>query len=137
MRAVRKVLESLECASKETWILFNKWDNVPESRIVEARDLEAKLLPEERPFRISAVTGLGLEELAGAVRERLHREDREIEVLIPHDRGDVIAYIRENGTLIATEYINEGVKIRAAISPARYGKLRSLLPSAFPLIDET
>jgi GTP-binding protein HflX len=131
MDTVRDVLRKLECEGKETWVLFNKWDAVPEERLVEARHLEEMLHPGERPFRVSGKTGAGLEEVREALVERLHREDREIEVDVPHHRGDIVAYLRENARLVSSDYRPEGVRIRAALSPARLGRLRSLYPEGF------
>lgn len=131
MKTVRDVLQSLQCDGKETWVLFNKWDQVPPELMVEARNLEEKLLPRERFFRISAKTGAGLAELAEAVIKRVHQEDQEVDLLLPHQRGDLLSYLSENGRVLSTEYSAEGVKIKALLSPARLGKLKGLYPEGF------
>jgi GTP-binding protein HflX len=131
METVRGVLRKMECDGKETWVLFNKWDAVPEDRIVDARHLEALLLPGERSFHASGRKGEGLDAVRDALIERLHREDQEIEVLVPHHRGDLVSYLRENARLVSSDYGPEGVRIRAALSPARLGRLRSLYPEGF------
>jgi GTP-binding protein HflX len=131
METVRKVLKALECDTKETWVLFNKWDGIPPERMIEARNLEERLPAGERSFQISGRAGVGLEELRQAVFDRLHREDQEIDVLVPHERGDVVAFVRENGHLLKSEYLTEGVRLRATLSSARLGKLRSLFPDGF------
>jgi GTP-binding protein HflX len=131
MKTVRGVLQDLDCAGKETWILFNKWDAVPADRAVEVRHLEQALDAGERAFAASGVTGLGVEELRQALVERLHVNDREIDVVFPHHRGDLVAYVRTNGRLHESEYRPEGVRVRAALSPARLGKLKDLYPEGF------
>ncbi|MBI4606393.1 MAG: GTPase HflX [Planctomycetes bacterium] len=130
---VRKVLGTLECAEKEAWVLFNKWDQVGPEILPEARNLEERLVPRERGFKISAQNGLGIPELQAAVVERIHGRDEEIEVLLPHHRGDLVAYLKQNGRVLESEYTAEGVRMRAALSPARLGKLRSLLPEGTEL----
>jgi len=135
MKTVRSVLEELECADKDTWVLFNKWDSVTAERLPEARNLSEKLLPRERSFEVSAHTGLGVDRVRQAVIERLHGDDREIDVLIPHGRGELVAYLRENARVLSSEYRTEGVAIRAALSPARLGRFRSLFPEGFEGTD--
>jgi GTP-binding protein HflX len=131
METVRKVLRSMECHEKETWVIFNKCDAASKDRAVESRHLEGKLARPERAFRVSALEGTGLGELADAVLERLREEDEGVEILIPHSRGDLVAFVREHGRIRSTEYLPEGVRLVAGISPARLGKLRALFPEGF------
>ena len=132
MGTVREVLKSLECHTKETWVLFNKWDAIPSERLVEARHLEADLVPGERSFQISAIEGTGIERLRKALLDRLRSDDEEVDIFVPHERGDVVAFLRQNGRIISTSYGPDGARVRAALSPARLGKLRSLFPEGFP-----
>jgi GTP-binding protein HflX len=132
METVRRVLRDLGCEGKETWVLFNKWDGVPAERVIEARHLESTLMPGERPFFISAERGDGLEALREALLARLGREEKTVELFVPHERGDVVAYVRENGRVLESEYRTDGVFLRAAFSPARLAKLRNLFPAGFP-----
>ena len=128
---VRKVLHSLEVHEKETWVAFNKCDALPPDRAVEARHLETRLAPGERAFWISALDGAGLDALASAILERLRQVDQGVEILIPHSRGDILAFLRENARLRSTEYLPEGIRVSATMSPPRLGKLRSLFPEGF------
>ena len=130
MRTVRDVLAKLESDDKESWIIFNKWDAVSPDRRVEVRQLSEA--PGQPSFTVSARTGEGLEDLRLALVEHIHRQDEEIEVLLPHDRGDLVAYLRENGSRVSSAYEPEGVRVKAALSPARLGKLKTLYPEGFP-----
>jgi GTP-binding protein HflX len=131
MQTVRDVLRNLECEAKETWVLFNKWDKVPPELMIEARHLEDKLAPRERAFRISAQTGAGLDELGAAVVEGLHQQDREIDILVPHHRGDLLSYLSHNGRVLTNEYSADGTMVKVLLSPARLGKLKALYPQGF------
>ena len=131
MDVVREVLRELECHNTETWLVFNKWDRVPEDRLVEARHLSEKRLKGERVFRLSAHTGDGVETLAGATLERLQQDDHDVELNVPHRRGDVVAYIRDNGEVNAVDYQTSGVAIKARLSPARLAKLKAIYPEGF------
>ncbi len=132
IQTVRRVLHQLKCDHKESWVVFNKWDKVPRERLIEARHLEEKLLPSEKCFRVSAHTGVGLDELAAAVLDRLRQDDVDIKIVVAHRRGDVIAFLRENANVRETRYETDGVHVDASLSPARFAKLRSLYPEAFP-----
>ncbi len=132
VKTVRSVLRELGCEGKETWFLLNKWDNIPPDRIVEARHLEDLLLPNERAFRVSAATGEGIDELRQEMLERIQKDDVEVRLTVPYDRGDVESYIRENGRVLKSEYGTGGIDIAATLSPARHAKLRGMIPAAFP-----
>ena len=132
IRTVRKVLRELDAEDRETWFVFNKWDNVSRDRTVEARHLEQTALPNERCFRVSAHSGDGIDELRDAVLERLRKDDIDVTLVIPYDRGDVVNYVQENGDVKTLDYQTEGVFAEARMSPARIAKLRSLYPEGFP-----
>ena len=132
METVRIVLRRLNCGQKDTWMLFNKWDRVEPDRMIDAHALEDHLVGKEEPHLLSAYTGDGIEDLQAAVLERLRESERTVDILVPHRRGDVVAYIQENGRVIRNEYKTDGVAIEAALSPARFFKLRSLYPEGFP-----
>ena len=131
MKTVREVLQALECDRKETWCIFNKWDAIPPDRLVEARHLSTKLPNGEQGFQVSALEGTGLEELRKAVLERVRKETQEVEIRVPHSRSDVVAFVVEHGRVLEKEYSSGDVRIRAALTPARLGKLRSLFPEGF------
>lgn len=132
IQIVRRVLKELECESKETWFLLTQWDRLPVDRVVEGRHLQEQLLKSERAFKVSGHTGRGLEELADAVLKRLRQNDEAFELLIPHSRSDVVAFIQENGSVKQIDYQTDGVFVEATLSPARLAKMKSLYPEGFP-----
>jgi len=133
IHTVRGVLQSLDCQDKETWVVFNKWDNVPRDRLIDARFLEEKLTTKERlrMFRVSAHTGEQLDVLRDALLERVQREEQEVDLFLPHARGDVLAFVRQNGRVLESEYQTAGVALKASLSRPRLAKLKSLFPEGF------
>ncbi|MGQ9591297.1 MAG: GTPase HflX [Planctomycetota bacterium] len=129
--SVESVLKAIGCDGKETWLVFNKRDALSPDRLVETRHLEADRARGRPSFLVSARTGDGLDPLRDAVLTRLRREDREFDGLIPHARHDVVAFLRHNSEVRSSVYLEEGVRVRAALSPARLGKLRALFPEGF------
>ena len=149
VQTVRDVLRELEVDEKPAWLVLNKWDAVPREKVIEARSIAFLSDRQGGPpaivdaggpgrgaaaasYTVSARTGEGLEDLAAGVLEHVRREDTELELTIPHDRGDVLAYIRENSEVRGTEYRTDGVHVGFRISPARKARLRHLFPEAFP-----
>ena len=149
IETVEKVLEELECHEKPTWLVLNKWDRVPDERRIEAQslrdvwatrrplDLEQPQDPADAPWRnktflVSARGGDGIEELEDELLAYVERHDARIELSVPHDRGDVIAYLRENGRVDSTDYRDEAVHVTAQLSPARLARLQHIFPEGFP-----
>ncbi|MBN1441429.1 MAG: GTPase HflX [Planctomycetes bacterium] len=147
IRTVQRVLKQLEIGGRPTWLLLNKWDAVPPERLIEARHLPFvedrdrgdadRRLPASGGsappcFLISGRSGEGLEELGRGLLEDLERRDLSLELAVPHRRGDVLSYLRENARIDAAEYLADAVRVRLRISPAREARLRHLFPEGFP-----
>jgi len=127
---VERVLGDLECGQKPIWLLLNKWDALAPDQMVEARHLRSRTHANVPVFEVSAATGEGLEEIARAVNENMDLENVRLLALIPHHRGDLIAYLRENGKVTRQEYLESGVQIETELSPARAAKFRTLCPES-------
>ncbi len=147
IQAVNRVLKELECDEKPTWMVLNKWDGVEEDRVIEARNLGGLATAEvidttvgervpENPWEprchsVSARTRDGLDALKTSVLDYVQREDSRLELEVPHSRGDVVAYLRENAEIESTDYRTDGVHIAFEISPARRERLRRIFPEGF------
>jgi GTP-binding protein HflX len=148
IQTVNEVLKDLECDKKPTWLVLNKWDNVEEEQIIEARSLGGLAASEivdttagasvssnpweSRSLIVSSHTREGLDELKENVLDYVQREDSRLELEVPHARGDVIAYLRENAEIETTDYRTECVYVAFEISPARRERLRRIFPEGFP-----
>ena len=73
---------------------------------------------------VSAKTGYNMDKLLEIVDEQLFGKEIEGEFLVPYDRGDVVSYICDRGTVVETDYTEKGTKIRARLSQEAYGKVR-------------
>ena len=65
---------------------------------------------------VSAKTGYNMDKLLEIVDEQLFGKEIEGEFLVPYDRGDVVSYICDRGTVVETDYTEKGTKIRARLS---------------------
>ncbi len=95
--------------------------DIPEQLVINKTDVAdpvaVKRLLELHPGAVaaSAVTGDGVEGLADAITGRLAEAADDIELVIPYDRGDVVALVHDIGRVADTEHTDAGTRIRAQV----------------------
>ena len=104
-------------------------DEVPELLVVNKTDaadeetlLRLKRLWPDAVF-VSARTGAGLDELRAAIEARLPRPAVELDVLVPYDRGDLVARVHERGEVLASEHAEAGTRLRVRVDEALAAEL--------------
>jgi GTP-binding protein HflX len=103
-------------------------DNVPELLVINKSDLdpdEAKRLVYEHQGTVSfsAMTGDGLNDLLLAIGDRMRALTTVIELLIPYDRGDIVATVHREGEVVSTANEESGMRVRARLADASAGRL--------------
>ena len=122
--AVRDVLGEIGAASVLELIAVNKIDAISEVDLARLK----RRFP-EASF-VSALTGEGSEALLEKVAERLPHPEIEVDLLVPYDRGDVVAALHAAGAVLAEEYLADGTKVRARLREEQLGRLeRYVLPT--------
>jgi GTP-binding protein HflX len=122
--AVRDVLGEIGANHVPELLVFNKADLVPD--IAEAlRDSH------EGSVAISAATGEGVELMLRTIADRMRSIASIVELLIPYDRGDIVAAVHREGEVVSTSHEDAGIRVRARLAEASVGRL-----SAFVLTDE-
>ena len=112
-------MQSLGCGDTPVIPVLNKWDKV---------DAQNGILPSvSNSVRISAKNGTGIDRLLEAIEENLPVKIKRVKLLIPFDKGGLVAEIRQKATLISEEYVTEGISIEALLDPELYGKLSGYL----------
>jgi GTP-binding protein HflX len=112
MGAVREVLGEIGAAEIPEVLALNKWDLVDE--IHRARVLRRH--PEGVP--VSALTGEGVEAVVERVGEALPRAPKEIRLLVPFDRPEVVPRLYRKGQVVSTEEQPEGIAVVARVPEA-------------------
>ncbi len=114
--AVRAVLTEIDAAGVPELLVVNKADLAPD---------EAKAIVEDHPgsVAISAVTGAGIDDLLVALSDRLRSLAAVIELVVPYDRGDVLAAIHREGEVVSTAEEDGVLRVRARLSEASTGRL--------------
>ena len=114
--AVRQVLGEIDAAAVPELLVFNKADLAPGA---------AKEFVADHPgsVAISAVTGEGIEEFLQALSDRLRALTVVYELVIPYERGDILASVHREGEVVS---VGDGVDawtVRARLSDASAGRL--------------
>lgn len=119
IRVVRRILAELGADQKPSFIVFNKNDLIPRSKVIV---LPPDLYTDEVCW-VSAKTGYGLEELRSKILDRLV-PSKKYTLLIPYSDAGVISELHEKHNVISEEYVQEGIKIEAVLGKdaSRYEK---------------
>jgi GTPase len=73
---------------------------------------------------VSARTGDGVEGLRRRMAELAVPTDTAVDVVIPYDRGDLVARVHADGRVQQTEHNSDGIPIKARVPMALAASLR-------------
>ncbi len=106
LAVTKTLLESLGCEGKPIVSVLNKCDLCDNSFV----------LPAEGKFvMISALNGVGFNNLLAQIQLALPLTRKKAELLIPYSDGGLVNYIREDGVLLEEEYRGDGIYIKAIV----------------------
>jgi GTP-binding protein HflX len=122
--AVRSVLAELGAHEVPELLAFNKSD-----RLAGGNGSADRLL-DRHPgsVLVSAHTGAGIDDLLGAIGERLRALTRIVELIVPYERGDVVAALHRHGEVLAETHEDDATRLRVRLDPAdlaRFDEFRS------------
>ena len=107
--AVREVLAEIGARDVPELVVFNKADMADE---IELKGLQ---LAEPQSVVISARTGDGLASLLEAIERLIPRPSREVSVVIPYSRGDLVARAHQDGEVLSVEHTDAGTQLSARV----------------------
>ena len=118
--AVREVLAEIGADQVPEFIVFNKADLVD--------DWGASLVEDHQgAVAVSALRNEGLEVMMRRLADRMRAITQVTELLVPYDRGDILASIHREGEVVMSELEDDGMRIRARLSSASEGRLREFV----------
>ncbi|CAN5891265.1 GTPase HflX [soil metagenome] len=119
--AVRDVLGEIDAGDVTELLCFNKADRSP----------EVKRLVDRHPgsVGISASTGEGVDELLLTIGDRLRAATEVVELLVPFERGDVIAEVHREGEVLDEAVTEGGMALTARLDSAAGAKLATWVRS--------
>ncbi len=115
VEAVEQVLEEIGAGGLPVVVALNKADLVA-SALQLALPGASATLP---TVRVSALTGSGIDELLRRISEQLVRRFDALDVLVPYDRGDLVALLHQFGTIEQISYEEGGTHLRG-YAPANH-----------------
>ncbi len=126
--AVREVLSEIGAGDVPELLVFNKSDKGDEAvRLARAH---------EGSTAVSAQRGDNIDALLEAIGDRLRYMTEFVELLVPWDRGDVLAAVHREGHVISQTSEEDGMRLHARLEPASVGALRQFVVTQ-PLVTET
>ncbi|MEO5840263.1 MAG: GTPase HflX [Acidimicrobiales bacterium] len=116
---VRSVLREIGAGPVPELLVFNK---------VDASD-EPRRLADKHPgaAAVSAMSGEGIDELLLAIGDRVRSMTEVTELLIPFDRGDIMAAVHREGQVLVETPDSDGVRVRARLEAGSVGRLREFV----------
>ena len=118
IEVTERVLDELGAAGRNQILVFNKTDLAP--------DFEPLGYGKES-VSISCRTGQGIPELLELIRQKLFADVREVELLIPFSRGDVVSSIMQIAKPSVTEYRADGTYIKTELGSADRGRFAQFI----------
>jgi GTP-binding protein HflX len=118
--ATYKVLEEIGLERKDTILVINKIDLLPD----RAR-LEGMFGRYPSAIPISARGGYGLANLAAAVSDALSRSFVDVNVELGLDNGRLLAYLAAHGEVLSKHYTDSRVIVHCRISQHHLGRVNS------------
>jgi GTP-binding protein HflX len=115
--SVREVLGEIGAAHVMELVVVNKIDSMDE--ISRAR-LQRRFA--DAVF-VSGIDGTGIESLLGRVAASIPPPEIEAELLIPYERGDVVAALHAAGAVLSEQFAPEGTRVRARLREDQAGRL--------------
>jgi GTP-binding protein HflX len=118
--AVRRVLTEIEANHVAELLVINKADASPEgAKRLAVRHPEAVV--------ISAASGEGVDDLLVAVGDQLRSQAQVVELLVPYERGDLVAAVHREGEVISEAHEDGGTRLRARLDAAGAARVRAFV----------
>src|SRR5436309_9304439 len=126
IEAVEQVLEEIGAGGRPIIIALNKADLLPDDTLPELTGVAANL----PAVRVSALQGTGIDELLRCISDNLVLQFVPLDVLIPYNRGELVAQFHQFG-MIEHECYEEGGTHLCGHMPANHsGPFTSLQKAA-------
>lgn len=123
IQAVEEVLSELGAKDKYTLLVFNKIDKMDEETL---KRLNA-IYELNNIVNISAKLGENLDELLMTISKALPNKVRIIEVLIPYNEQQLVAFLHRNSNVLEEEYRDMGTFLKTEVDDEVYNKIENYI----------
>jgi GTP-binding protein HflX len=114
--AVDTVLREIGADAVPRLLAWTKADIAPPD------DLKMSLATHPGSVALSAATGEGVPELLTTIGDRLRALTRVVELVVPYDRGDVLAALHRAGEVLVEMHVEDGTRVRARLPVSANGR---------------
>jgi GTP-binding protein HflX len=114
--AVDTVLHEIGADAVPRLLAWNKAD------VADPDDVKALLASHPGSVALSAATGAGVPDLLTTIGDRLRALARIVELVVPYDRGDVLAALHRAGEVLLESHDERGTRIRARLPASSNGR---------------
>lgn len=76
---------------------------------------------------ISAKTGEGAAELLATLSRLLENGKKTVELLLPYSEAGILEFLHREGSVLSSEYLENGIEVKAVIRPELWGKVRNFV----------
>jgi GTP-binding protein HflX len=119
--AVRTVLAEIGAHDRPELMVWNKCD------LASPDDVKQLLAATRGSVAVTGATGDGVDDLRLAIADRLRSLDRLVELVVPYDRGDVLAALHRDGEVLIEVHDDGGTRVRARLPDPLLARFRSFV----------
>jgi GTP-binding protein HflX len=119
--AVHTVLHDIGAGDVPELLVLNKAD------VASADDVKFLLAAHPRAVVVSAVTGEGVSVLLDTLAARLRSLAPIVELLVPYERGDVVAALHREGEVLVEVHADAGSRLRARLPAPAVTRFREFV----------
>ncbi|MFC5501380.1 GTPase HflX [Lysinimonas soli] len=124
LATVRDVIGEVGARDLPEIVVFNKSDLVDDDQRLLLRGLEPNAV------FVSARSGEGIDELLARIADELPHPDVELEMLVPFDRGDLVALAHARARVTDTSYDERGTRLTVMATERVAEQLKAALGAA-------
>ncbi len=119
VQAVEETLAELDATTKPIVTALNKID-----RLANPTEISRRLDEFPNSVAISALTGMGLDDLLACLRRVLLSSMVVVDVVVPYSRGDLVALFHKAGIIERETHVTEGTHLKGWLPPEIAARLK-------------
>jgi len=124
LSTVRGVISDVDASDVPEIVVFNKIDSIDDATVLQLRGIEPAAL------FVSAHTGEGVDALLERIDAELPRPTIELSVIIPFDRGELVARMHNEAIVRSTDYDERGTLMSVVVDDHLAADLQSFVVAA-------
>ena len=121
IQAVRTVLAEVGADDLPEQLVVNKVDAADPDSLKQFQHGHPEAVA------VSARTGEGMDELLETIAKRLRALDKIVELVVPYERGDVLAALHRDGEVLVEVHGEDGTRVRARVPEIDQGRYAEFL----------